>query len=82
MSDRRFAAVTPKPRCLALRTAVAKASPALILQRACKSAISYADSQAIFVAGRGKHFGRDVTDPFIVRFEDFVVIAERNEETV
>ena len=62
--------------------AVADVFDALISQRVYKAAFTYADASAIIAKGRGKHFDPDVTDAFLMGFDDFVDIAERYREPV
>ena len=57
--------------------AVADVFDALISRRVYKSAMSYADTRAIVVAGSGVHFDPDVAGAFLEGFADFVAIAER-----
>ena len=62
--------------------AVADVFDALISQRVYKAAFTYEDARVIIAEGRGKHFDPDVTDAFLIGFDDFVDIAERYKEPV
>jgi putative two-component system response regulator len=57
--------------------ALADVFDALITERVYKPAMSFAKARDVIVAGRGQHFDPDVTDAFMVGFDDFVAIAQR-----
>ncbi len=57
--------------------ALADVFDALITERVYKPAMSYAEAREVIIAGRGKHFDPDVTEAFLVGFDDFVAIALR-----
>jgi len=61
--------------------ALADVFDAIISQRVYKPPLSFEESYAIIVAGRGTHFDPDVVDAFVARFDEFQRVATRYGET-
>lgn len=57
--------------------ALADVFDALITKRVYKPAMPFAEARNVIAAGRGQHFDPDVTDAFLLGFDDFVAIAQR-----
>lgn len=57
--------------------AIADVFDALISVRPYKLALPFDQARRIIIDGRGRHFDPDVTDAFVIAYDDFVEIARR-----